>query len=102
MLIGKYQLQNLKNNGVRFHFFEIIDEEIATGLHAKQSPLLVGCQKLSASNAVEELEKQGLSKDAPIVLICEHGMKSMELAAKLEQNSFLNVYVVEGGKHALD
>jgi rhodanese-related sulfurtransferase len=36
------------------------------------------------------------------VLICENGAKSIVVAEDLAQNSFINVFMVEGGTAALD
>ncbi|HVK60299.1 MAG TPA: rhodanese-like domain-containing protein [Bdellovibrionales bacterium] len=94
LMIGRYQLENLLKNGVLFHFFNL---SVQSSAHS----LLHGSVKLEASAAVEHISHLGLSKDAPIVLICENGAKSMEVARVLGENLFLNVYVVEGGTVSL-
>jgi rhodanese-related sulfurtransferase len=44
---------------------------------------------------IEELEE-----DAPIVCICHHGARSMQVAAFLERNGFSHVTNLTGGVHA--
>lgn len=41
-----------------------------------------------------------LDKDAPIVCICHHGARSMQVAHFLEQNGFTQVSNLTGGVHA--
>lgn len=41
-----------------------------------------------------------LEADAPIVCICHHGGRSMQVAAFLEQNGFTQVTNLTGGVHA--
>ncbi|MDB5794891.1 MAG: sulfurtransferase [Noviherbaspirillum sp.] len=44
---------------------------------------------------IEELEE-----DAPIVCICHHGGRSMQVAAFLERNGFSHITNLTGGVHA--
>jgi rhodanese-related sulfurtransferase len=41
-----------------------------------------------------------LEQDAPIVCICHHGARSMQVANFLEQNGFTNMINLTGGIHA--
>ncbi|GAB3457588.1 rhodanese-like domain-containing protein [Massilia terrae] len=41
-----------------------------------------------------------LEDDAPIVCICHHGARSMQVAAFLERNGFGNITNLTGGIHA--
>lgn len=41
-----------------------------------------------------------LEEEAPIVCICHHGARSMQVAAFLERNGFSNVTNLTGGVHA--
>jgi rhodanese-related sulfurtransferase len=41
-----------------------------------------------------------LEADAPVVCICHHGGRSMQVAAFLEQNGFTQVTNLTGGVHA--
>lgn len=44
--------------------------------------------------------QQELDPDAPIVCICHHGARSMQVAAFLERNGFTQVTNLTGGVHA--
>lgn len=44
--------------------------------------------------------QQELEPDAPVVCICHHGARSMQVAAFLEQNGFTQVANLTGGVHA--
>lgn len=41
-----------------------------------------------------------LDRDAPVVCICHHGARSMQVAAFLERNGFTQVTNLTGGVHA--
>ncbi|MBI1889921.1 MAG: sulfurtransferase [Burkholderiales bacterium] len=41
-----------------------------------------------------------LDEEAPIVCMCHHGVRSMQVARYLEQNGFTNVINLTGGVHA--
>ncbi len=41
-----------------------------------------------------------LDDEAPVVCICHHGMRSMQVAAFLERNGFSEVSNLSGGVHA--
>jgi len=44
--------------------------------------------------------QEELDPDAPIVCICHHGARSMQVAAFLERNGFTHVTNLTGGVHA--
>jgi rhodanese-related sulfurtransferase len=44
--------------------------------------------------------QEELDPDAPIVCICHHGARSMQVAAFLERNGFTQVSNLTGGVHA--
>jgi rhodanese-related sulfurtransferase len=46
------------------------------------------------------LRMSELETDAPIVCICHHGGRSMQVANFLEQNGFTNMINLAGGIHA--
>lgn len=41
-----------------------------------------------------------LEEEAPVVCICHHGMRSMQVARFLEQHGYANVINLTGGVHA--
>lgn len=47
------------------------------------------------------LEEQQVSKDTPIVLICQNGRTSIRAAKALNKQGFINVYYLKGGTKAL-
>jgi rhodanese-related sulfurtransferase len=44
--------------------------------------------------------QEELDPDAPVVCICHHGMRSMQVAAFLERQGFTEVINLAGGVHA--
>jgi rhodanese-related sulfurtransferase len=44
--------------------------------------------------------QQELDPEAPVVCICHHGARSMQVAAFLERNGFAQVANLTGGMHA--
>lgn len=99
--IGTYQLQNLIRHQAKFIYFDLRTEaERANepGAH----PLLTGSQVVEPEAVVETVKGYGVDGSFPIVLICENGSKSVAVAEELERNSFINVFVVEGGVRSLD
>lgn len=98
--IGTYQLQNLIRHQAKFVYFDLRTEaERSKG--PQNHPLLTGSQAMEPSQAVATVKSYGIDASYPIVLICENGSKSVAVAEELEQNSFINVFVVEGGVQSL-
>ena len=94
VLIGRYQLENLQKNRVGFLFLDVSERP-------SSHDLLAGRQSVQASDALAFLAAQGVKPDAPIVLICETGAISVGVAKVFEQNSFINVFVIDGGLEGL-
>ncbi len=97
--IGEYQLRNLLHNRVKFLFLDLSVESTVPEFARE---LLIGSRKVSASDVMECVRQSGSAFDAPIVLICENGAKSVAAAQELARNSFINVFVVDGGIQALE
>lgn len=95
-LIGPYQLENLQKNKVGFLFLDL-DASRALAHHA----LLVGSEAVAVDQVLEFVKQRSLGANQPIVLICENGARCLTIAHLLEENSYINVFVVEGGKEAL-
>lgn len=91
--IGEYQLQNLIANRVGFLYLDLRNPSGGANDHA----LLSGSRPCRADLVLVSVHDAGLKPDAPIVLICENGAKSLVAAETLARNSFINVFVVEGG-----
>jgi rhodanese-related sulfurtransferase len=99
--IGEYQLQNLLQNRVKFFYMDLRSNE----KRASEAPghyLLNDSKAVEPQGVMNALRELQAPADAPIVLICENGAKSMAVAEELAQNSFINVFVIEGGTAALD
>ncbi len=94
MKIGDYQLQNLLRNQVKFLYLDVSQLPVP-------HPLLKEAIVVAANHAVEYALANTPDRNYPIVVICENGEKSLEVGGVLEENSFLNVYVVEGGSQSL-
>ena len=54
-----------------------------------------GAQSLPMRSIPQRIAE--LDADAEIVAICHHGMRSLQVAAFLEQNGFKNLYNLHGG-----
>lgn len=54
-----------------------------------------GAQSLPMRSIPQRIAE--LDADAEIVAICHHGMRSMQVAAFLEQNGFAKLYNLQGG-----
>jgi rhodanese-related sulfurtransferase len=98
--IGRYQLENLLKNNIGFVFLDLRSPESRAmgpqGLH-----LLAGSVPVELDLVLAHVRGLGCPPHAPIVLICENGTKSVAAARELEQNSYINVFVFEGGTDAL-
>jgi rhodanese-related sulfurtransferase len=96
MTIGRYQLENLQRQAVPFLFLDLRASQ-ARGGEARGHELLKGSVAVESQEVVAYVKALGVPPSHPIVIICEQGIKSMDAARVLEQNSFMNVFVVEGG-----
>ena len=97
MAIGRYQLENLIRSGVKFTFFNLASEQVS----GKGDELANAATRIGASEVLSRLQTDGAAPDSAVVLICEDGVKSKQVAQQLEQAGFMNVYRVEGGFAAL-
>jgi rhodanese-related sulfurtransferase len=55
--------------------------------------------KLSQSGTEKEIQKQlgQTDKSKPVVLICEKGGQSRDLALRLQKKGFINTFFIKGG-----
>lgn len=58
---------------------------------------LAKIDRAHAMNAEGEKKLASLAKDAPIVFLCHHGMRSRNAAERLLREGYTNVYNLEGG-----
>ena len=91
--IELFQLENLINNQVSFLFFNL-SSHISSEENDISSVL-----KLSRAGTEQEIQKQleQTDKSKPVVLICEKGDQSHDLALRLQKKGFINTFFVKGG-----
>ncbi len=97
--IGRYQLENLIREGVRFLFIDFRSE--SERLARASEPLLAKTMPMSLGELHENLKSNQVPFDAAILLLDETGAESVLTAAALETQGYKNVYVVRGGAAGL-
>jgi rhodanese-related sulfurtransferase len=97
--LGLFQLENLARTPTRFAFYDLRarrgDEPAAL------KALLQKATAATEETVVAQLSKDAVEKDSPVVLICEDGKTSAQVARRLTTAGFANVYIVAGGVTAL-
>lgn len=96
--IGRYQLENLVGQGVRFLFVDLRSEEERS---AWTDPLLAKAMPLSLSELQSNLTSNGVSPDAAIVLLSQDDTDAHTASLELEANGFKNVYIIRDGVNGL-
>lgn len=102
--IGFFQFDNLVRNRIPFLFLKnAVDVESAFGvmekMHIRNFSIIL--EKLDLSHAETALKERHAQKDSPLVVLCEDGVKSLELANKLCEQGYMNVYYVLDGVKGL-
>ncbi len=95
--LNRFQLQNLVNKNIHFGFFQL--EDFSGHLDPGAERLKQKAKRKSERALLMELKDQDLKQ--PLVLICDKGLVSKEMARKLRERGFVNVYFVDGGIQAL-
>lgn len=98
--IGRYHLENLIQQSVPFLYLDLRDDETRRRDHPGHF-IFTGSLPVAPDGVLAYVMSLGVPPHHPIVLICENGAKSMAAAHVLEQNSFINAFVLEGGTQAL-
>jgi len=93
--LNSYQLQNLLDKNIQFHFFQIED----FFLKEDKKKLLKKVQKIKEEELILSLKDQDLKQ--PLVLICKKGKRSKKLSQVLRDKGFINVYFIEKGWEGL-
>jgi rhodanese-related sulfurtransferase len=96
MRIGRYQLENLVREGIRFLFADLRTPEQRAQF---DDPLLVGSIALSAEELHAKLE--GAAPDSAVLLLSQDGSEAASVADSLESKGFKNVYIVRDGVASL-
>lgn len=93
--IEVFQLENLINNNLSFLFFNLSSHFSVKDSNDFTSSVL----KLSKAGTEQEIQKQleQTDKSKPVVLICEKGDQSRDLALRLQKKGFINTFFVKGG-----
>jgi rhodanese-related sulfurtransferase len=97
--IGEYQLANLLRNRVKFTFIDLSSE--SERLTRPAGWFEGSIRAPDAEAAVHMVRDAGVPSDGAVVLICGNGVKSVAAAGLLAKQSFINVFVVEGGIESL-
>ncbi len=97
--IDLWQLKNLLENRVPFVFFDT--REVKRDTLSQAELLLQSAKPIEMKKVLLELKEERQTKEQPIVLLCEDGRDSTEIAKNLYKNGYLNVCVIEGGYRGL-
>jgi len=96
--ISFFHLDNLIKSRVPFLFINMAGEDLSTGYTSIYKTHVEANQKMVHPDMVlKEYLNPAVSKDTAIVLLCNDGAKSQEIATEFEKNGYTNVYVMDGG-----
>ena len=95
--INFFQFDNLINNRVPFLFFNMSEDlrpwyTSVSRMHLDSYQILVNPDQVIAT-----IEEKKAPKDYAIVLLCAEGSDSLQLYSLLQNMSYTNVYVIDGG-----
>jgi len=98
--IGYFQLDNLIRNRVPFFLLRTeMDVESAFGvmekLHIRNYSLILN--PMNQEQAEAALKERQARKEDPVVVLCDNGRDSRQLAQALVDQGHINVYYVLGG-----
>jgi rhodanese-related sulfurtransferase len=92
--IDLFQLQNIVQNQVPYLLFGVGPKN---PMGIVKTGLLNRLEHYEGPDLAAELESRNVEKDFPIIVVCENGETSLDVARKVEQRGFRNVYVLNGG-----
>ncbi len=95
MEIGLFQLENLRLTGLAFRLLDLRQEPKAE-VEALSSALN-GASSVQAQDVPAYLAAQAHDKHQPVVLLCETGQRSAQVASQLETAGYTNIYVIQCG-----
>ena len=96
MKIGRYQLENLTREGIKFLFADLRTPEQRAEFN---DPLLATSVPLSAADLRARLE--GAPADTAVLILSQDGVEASDVAESLESDGFKNVYMIRDGIAAL-
>ena len=95
--IGSFQLDNLVHNRVPFLFLNLgVDiTQKYSGEHLRH----ISAYNVQANleNALQEVLQKNLPTNYAIIVACEDGKLSEQVAYELEKNNFINTFVIKNG-----
>lgn len=91
MKIGRFQLENLLREGIRFLFIDLRTPDERASL---TEPLFEKALPMSLTELRENLVANKVSPDAAILLLDDSGATAPAAAADLEATGYKNVYYV--------
>lgn len=99
--IGNFQLDNLVHNRVPFLFLNLgVD---ITQKYQGENLRHINAYNVEArvDNALHEVLQKNLPTNFAIVVACDNGTLSEQVAAELEKNNFINTFVIKNGFQAV-
>ncbi len=99
MEIGLFQLENLILTRSQFVFFDLRSNP--GDPHAQLTTVYKSAERLKPEAVDDSLRSKNVPTSAPVVLLCENGKASREVADRLEKAGYQNVYVVKRGEEGL-
>jgi rhodanese-related sulfurtransferase len=101
MQIGAYQLRNLIQQNIGFQLLDLRQTQSVL----EDPPWLKAAERLivrvAPSAVLEQIRGSAASASDPIVVMCEDGTQSLSAALVLQNHSYINVFVLEGGVRSL-
>lgn len=88
-----YQLKNLMDKNINFHFFALDFVAQDFGL----SQVLKKAKHQAKEDILVDLQKLEVHKNQPIVLVCKTGESSRLFSKELREQGFLNCYFLKKG-----
>lgn len=103
--IGTYQLENLVLQRVPFTLLDLTKNANLVAPFEHLNPYYFNFFKTqiltSTAADYKSTEKfQSLSKDAPVIVICDTGKESQAIASELELAGYINVFYVQDGANS--
>lgn len=100
--IGIYQIENLVLQRVPFTLLDLTKDSNLIGPFEHLNPYYLNFFKAQILKATPSDYKsserfQALTKEAPIVVICDSGNESLKVSQELEAAGYINVFYVTGG-----
>jgi len=104
--IGIYQIENLVLQRVPFTLLDFTkDTSLITPFEHLNTYYLNFFKNQILKTTPTEFKTtekfQSLSKEAPVVIICDSGKDSLKIATELEAEGYINVFYVAGGSASM-